>query len=98
MLLTEQSWTMALPAELHYNTWIGDRAIAFLRRHAREPARPFFLWCSFPDSHHPYCPPRPWAEQYHPVDVPLSVRRPGELETLAPHFRRVYEDGVLVSG
>lgn len=97
----EQSWTMALPAELHYNTWIADRAIAFLRRHARDSVqshRPFFLWCSFPDPHHPYCPPRPWAERYRPEDIPLPIRRVGELDNLPPHFRKIYDDGVLVSG
>lgn len=97
----EQSWVMALPAELHYSTWIGDRTIAFLRRHRSNPAeadRPFFLWCSFPDPHHPYCPPRPWAEMYRPDDIELPTRREGELEDLPPHFQTVYDRGLDLSG
>src|SRR5579884_3039303 len=81
----EQSWTMALPSELHYNTWIADRAIEFLRREAAS-SRPFFLWCSFPDPHHPFAIPRPWSTLYHPDDVALPNRRPGELDDLPPHY------------
>lgn len=97
----EQSWTMRLPAELHYNTWVADRTIDFLRHHSSNPAesdRPFFLWCSFPDPHHPYCPPLPWAERYSADDVPLPNRREGELDDLPPHYRVTYEKGDLLSG
>ena len=31
---------LAIDPELHYNHWIADRAIAFLRRHAQESAQP----------------------------------------------------------
>ncbi len=38
------------PRELHYNTYIADKTIEFLRN--RDADRPFFMWCSFPDPHH----------------------------------------------
>ena len=92
----EAAWHCALPAELHYNHWVADRALAFLEQ---QPAdQPFFLWCSFPDPHHPYCPPAPWASRYHPSQVPLPTRRPGELDDLPPFYRLLYEQGFLVSG
>ncbi|TAK22722.1 MAG: sulfatase [Chloroflexota bacterium] len=94
----EESWTMALPADLHYNTWVAERTIAFLRRQ-RGSERPFFLWCSFPDPHYPYCPPRPWADIYRPEAVALPNRRDGELDDLPPHFRMLFEGtGGRVSG
>jgi len=93
----EQSWKMALPDELHHSKWIADRAIAFLEEQARKD-QPFFLWVSFPDPHHPYCPPAPWSDMYAPADIPLPNRREGELEDLAPHYRRVFGEGLPLSG
>jgi len=93
----EQSWISAVPEELHCSTWVGDRAVEFLKGHAGR-SEPFFLWCSFPDPHHPYCPPEPWASMYDPAEVRLPTRREGELDELAPHFRRVYEEAVPLAG
>jgi arylsulfatase A-like enzyme len=93
----EQSWTMALPQELHVNHWVAERSIAFLREQAAAET-PFFLWCSFPDPHHPYCPPEPWAAQYDPAEVPLPTQREGELDELAPYFARIYRQGFQLSG
>ena len=93
----EQSWTMALPSELHYNTWIADRSIDFLRREAAAD-RPFFLWCSFPDPHHPFAIPRPWSNLYNPDDEALPNRRPGELDDLPPHYRQIFDEALQTSG
>lgn len=93
----DQSWKSALPAELHHSTWVADRTIAFLQEAAQRD-QPFFLWCSFPDPHHPYCPPAPYDSMYAPEDVPPPTRRPGELDDLAPFFRQIYERDVQVSG
>jgi arylsulfatase A-like enzyme len=64
-----RAWRMDLPAELHYNNWIADRAIDFLRD--RDGNQPFFLFCSFPDPHFPYAACRPYSEMYDPSDMPL---------------------------
>ncbi len=88
---------MALPQELHVNHWVAERSIAFLREQAAAET-PFFLWCSFPDPHHPYCPPEPWAAQYDPAEVPLPTQREGELDELAPYFARIYRQGFQLSG
>jgi len=92
----EQAWHCALPQELHYNHWVADRTIAFLEQ--QQPEQPFFLWCSFPDPHHPYCPPEPWASKYDPAAVPPPTRREGELADLPPHYRMIYERAFLLSG
>lgn len=95
----DQCYKMSLPEELHYSRWIADRAIDFLSDTAQQN-RPFFLWCSFPDPHHPYASPRPWCDMYDPRDIPLPKnRREGELEDLPPFYRKIYEKGApLVSG
>jgi arylsulfatase A-like enzyme len=92
----EQAWHCAIPEELHYNTWVADRAIEFLEQHPRNT--PFFLWCSFPDPHHPYCPPEPWASMYDPADVPMPMRCEGELGTLPPFYGEAYEKSARLSG
>ncbi len=95
----DQSWKSALPVELHSTTWVADRAIDFLNSHAdRNKAEPFFLWCSIPDPHHPYCPPAPYDSLYDPADVTMPARRDGELDDLAPFFREIYERDLQLSG
>lgn len=90
-------WVNELPAELHYDHWMADRAEAALARYAATE-QPFFLWFSFPDPHPPYTAPRPWGEQYDPADVPPPNRREGELDDLPPHFRLQFEHRFLTSG
>jgi arylsulfatase A-like enzyme len=67
-------WKSAVPAEIHYNTWIADQAVAFIEATSRE--QPFFLYVSFPDPHHPFTPPRPYCEHYDPNTIPLPKVRP----------------------
>ncbi|MDI7275553.1 MAG: sulfatase-like hydrolase/transferase [Anaerolineae bacterium] len=92
----DQSWVSAIPPEWHHSTWIADRSIAFLEQEGR--GQPFFLWCSFPDPHHPFCPPEPYASRYDPATIPLPIRRDGEFDDLPPHHRRMYQEGVVTSG
>ncbi|HJN18006.1 MAG TPA: sulfatase-like hydrolase/transferase, partial [Armatimonadota bacterium] len=93
----EQSWKMALPEELHYSKWIADRTIAYLER-AAESDEPFFLWCSFPDPHHPFCPPHPWCDMYDPASIPLPNRTDGELANLPPHYARIVDEAFPLAG
>ncbi len=94
---TRESWKAAIPEEFHYNTAIADRAIEFL--YARERTRPFFAWCSFPDPHHPYSPPRPYCDHYDPEALRFApARRDGEWDRLPPYFRDCYEGKIRVGG
>jgi arylsulfatase A-like enzyme len=80
------SWKSAVPVELHASTWIADRTIDYLQdRSTRD--QPFFAVCSFPDPHHPFAPPAPYADMYDPADVPMPHGRGDELGSLPPHFR-----------
>ena len=93
----DQSYKMALPAELHYTPWVAGRTIDFLDDAAAND-EPFFLWSSFADPHHPYCPPAPYDSMYDPAEMPLPNRREGELDDLAPFFRQSVEEGIPLAG
>ncbi len=63
------SWRMNVPIELHHNTWIADRSIAYID--SLQEDEDFFLWCSFPDPHHPFAASKPYSEMYDPDTVTL---------------------------
>lgn len=72
-----QTWHSALPPAWHNSTWCGDRTVDFLRNHRDKP---FVLWTSFPDPHHPFDAPEPWSRLHHPDDVDLPRYRELDLE------------------
>ncbi|MBE2278493.1 MAG: sulfatase-like hydrolase/transferase [Rhodobacteraceae bacterium] len=86
----EEVWKSAIPEALHYNTWIGERACAFLDGTGGDP---FFLLVSFPDPHHPFSPPRPWCDMYDPADMPPPRAEPGELDAMPGYLRAGDEAG-----
>ncbi|MCP4642130.1 MAG: sulfatase-like hydrolase/transferase, partial [bacterium] len=91
------SWKASIPEELHYNTLIADKTMEFLN--ARDEERPFFLWCSFPDPHHPFSPPAPYCDQYDPADIAFKpVHRPDELDRLPPYVRECREGRLNTGG
>lgn len=52
-----------IPEEFHPSTWIGNQASAFFESEAAKE-RPFFMWMSFPDPHHPFTPPASLADEF----------------------------------
>lgn len=82
----DEAWTAAVPEELHYNNWIADRAIDFLS--GVDADSPFMLFVSTPDPHHPFSPPRPWADRFDPETMPLPEVVPGELDAMAPYINQ----------
>lgn len=94
---TKESWKAAIPGNDHYNTRIADHTIAFLKEH--DPERPFFVWCSFPDPHHPYMPPAPYCHLYDPEALSFAPARcSGELDELPAYMREAAEGRLRVSG
>lgn len=67
-----QTHHSALPPAWHNSSWVGDRAVEFLRGHQRSSTEPFCAWVSFPDPHHPFDAPLPWS-LLHPLE---SIRLP----------------------
>jgi arylsulfatase A-like enzyme len=62
--VVKQTWKTRVPPELHYNEWIAERSITYLQ--SLEAEENFFLWCSFPDPHHPFAAAEPYCDQYDP--------------------------------
>ncbi len=62
-----------LPLVWHTSSWLGDRATEYIRKQTR--GDPFLLWVSFPDPHHPFDAPEPWAGMHRPEDVNLPEHR-----------------------
>lgn len=88
--LAPDCWVSQVPVEAHNTTWIAQRTIEQLKA-CRD--KDFFIWCSFPDPHHPFAPPDPFAGHYNQADMPPSPRRAGELAERPPHFLAFYETG-----
>jgi arylsulfatase A-like enzyme len=74
-----QTWSSALPVAWHSSTWVADRAIRWLSQQ-RNNDQPFCAWVSFPDPHHPFDCPEPWASLYGAGAMPLPKHRVRDLE------------------
>lgn len=70
-----QTHHSALPPVWHNSTWVGDRAVEYLRNHKRNGGKPFCSWVSFPDPHHPFDAPLPWSLLHPPSEVELPRYR-----------------------
>lgn len=56
-------------SEKYYNTsYIAERAAAWLEENTDDD-RPFFLFVSFPDPHHPFNPPGRYWDMYDPAEM-----------------------------
>ena len=62
-----------MPEEVYNTTYVEERTINFLEKYAKGDFgdKPFFLYCSFPDPHHPVCPPGKYKTMYPPNDITL---------------------------
>lgn len=74
-----QTFNSGLPAALHNTTWVADRTIDYIKKHASED-KPFCLWASIPDPHHPFDAPAPWCYMHHPEEVDLPEHRTRDLD------------------
>jgi len=79
-----------MPARLHGTSWVGDRAVDFVRTSGDDP---FFLWASFIHPHPPFSPPTPWNKLYRAALMPLPWRPQGyqSLHTYANKYQNRYK-------
>ncbi len=84
-----RTWFPALPVAFHASSWVGDRAVCYIREHSTEP---FFLWASFPDPHVPFNAPEPWSRLYDPSAVELPPHRELDLDR-RPWWHRASVEG-----
>ncbi len=70
----ESMYTHPLPHQLHESTFITNRAMDFMERHAAgRDENPFFCYVSYVDPHDPYSPPEPYDRMFDPDDIPDPV-------------------------
>ncbi|MBD3253509.1 MAG: sulfatase-like hydrolase/transferase, partial [Candidatus Lokiarchaeota archaeon] len=62
-----------IPEELYSTNYVEERTIRFLEKYNESGFgdKPFFLHCSFPDPHHPVCPPGKYKDMYDPDKMTL---------------------------
>ena len=63
-----------VPPELHQTTWVTECALEFINQ-PRDPGMPWMLTLNPYSPHEPLIPPRDYADQFDPTDMP------------GPHFR-----------
>jgi len=84
------TWNSALPEAWHTSTWVADRTIDVLQK--RDQSKPFCIWASFPDPHHPYAPPEPWSRMYPHDSISLPENRRLDLDR-RPWWHRASLEG-----
>jgi arylsulfatase A-like enzyme len=64
-----------MPEELYPTSFITERVIKFLEDYSQGnyDNQPFFLFCSYPDPHHPVTPPGRYQKMYKPEDIKLPA-------------------------
>lgn len=60
-----------IPEELYSTTYVTERSIAYLERYSKGEYgnKPFFLFASYPDPHHPVTPPGKYWDMYKPEEI-----------------------------
>lgn len=71
-LRQDQCYYSTVPCEHYYNRWMEEKVMEELDQCDEET--PFFMWCSFPDPHFPFGPPKPYQSMYDAaqIDGPLE--------------------------
>jgi arylsulfatase A-like enzyme len=72
---------------LHSSRFVAERAAGFIgdAAHAGEP---WLVWASFPDPHHPMCPPGRWFDRHRPSEMVLPPTVDDPLNGAPEHLRR----------
>ena len=92
---TPQTYHSQLPEAWHNSTWVGNKTIDFMRA---QRDRPFCVWASFPDPHHPFDAPEPWSLLHHPDEVDLPPERTRDFDRRPWWHRAAVETTPALSG
>ncbi len=72
--------------EYHSTNFVTERTIDHICSKSRED-KPWLIWSSFPDPHHPMTPPGKWFDRYKPKDMRLPNNRFDDLSDAPEHLR-----------
>jgi arylsulfatase A-like enzyme len=72
--------SVAMPAQWHQTTWCVDKAISFIREHAKKKL-PWLFSVNIFDPHHPFDAPEEYLERYQTIlnEISLPQYQEGEL-------------------
>lgn len=87
-----QAWRTRVPEELYPTTYITEQTIERLEGLAAEPQQPFFLFCSYPDPHHPFNPPGRYFDLYKPEDIVLPPAWDNDHQRTPPHMQTLIKE------
>ncbi len=88
-----QAWRTRVPEELYPTTFITEHTIQALENHAANGTdTPFFLFCSYPDPHHPFNPPGRYFDAYQPKDVQLPPSWGNSHDHTPPHMQTLVKE------
>ena len=73
--------------EFHSTTFVTERTCAFIED-AAAADEPWVAWTSFPDPHHPMCPPGEWFDRHDPADIEVPASFDDSLEHAPRHLQR----------
>ena len=93
--IAPQAWRTRIPEELYSTSYVAERTIAFLDRHAVDGGGPFFLQCSFPDPHHPFTPPGKYWDMYAPRSISLPPSFHSGERPIPAHLQELYDERAL---
>lgn len=88
--LWDEVWQTQLPAHLSTSAYVAERAVARVRAATADPA-PTFLFVSFPDPHHPFCPPGEYSSIFDPAEIELPTTFDQSPDRLPPHLKHMLE-------
>ena len=74
--------------DLHSSRFVAERTAAFIAD-AADAGEPWLAWASFPDPHHPMCPPGKWFDRHRPDEMELPRTVDDPLEAAPEHLRRI---------
>ena len=82
----KMSYRTEIPENLYSTTYINERTITFLEKYAKgeNGDKPFFLNVSYPDPHHPVCPPGKYFDMYKAEDIELPANF-NDIENVKEH-------------
>lgn len=89
-------WESDLPPELHQTYWTAEKSIEAISLHDTD--QPLFLWTSFVDPHHPFNPPKAYAELYSDVDIEIPDEDQSNLNLRPEHLLRQGSRGYWPGG
>jgi len=83
-----QVYQTALPVELYPTSYVTKCAVEEISAAAAD-GRPFFIYCSWPDPHHPFTPPGEYWDRYAPRDIELPATFDDPHDNAMPHYRKM---------